>query len=173
FIAVGNYGSKYQVTSNQALSIASMVQGFLILLPIVMILFLIGRILDVREKKYMFRTFKYGIYIGSSIILWVLVYSFTSWIIGQIYFSELMNSLIIAIVIGVAVSVSATLLRIRAISTKKIKGKMVVNELGAMIGKIGGVDVRRGKMVINTSFGNPITYSIDRIVELSDKVVVK
>ncbi|MDE1852042.1 MAG: DUF373 family protein [Candidatus Micrarchaeota archaeon] len=173
FIAVGNYESRYHITANQALSVASMVQGFLILMPIVMVLFLIGRIIDVREKKYMFRTFKYGVYIGSSIILWVLVYSFTSWIIGQIYFSQLMNSLVLAIIIGVAVSVSATLLRIRAISIKKIKGKMVVNELGALIGKIGGVDVRHGKMVINTSFGNPITYSIDRIVELSDKVVVK
>lgn len=173
FIAVGSYESRYHVTSNQALSIASMVQGFLILMPIVMVLFLIGRIIDVREQKYVFRTFRYGVYIGSSIILWVLVYSFTSWIIGQIYFSQLMNSLVLAIVIGVAVSVSATLLRIRAIKVKKIKGLMVVNELGALIGKIGRIDARHGKMVINTSFGNPVTYSIDRIVELSDKVVVK
>ena len=57
--------------------------------------------------------------------------------------------------------------------SKRLKDKQVVNELGALIGRISKVDVRHGRILINTSFGNPITYGVDRITEiLPDKVVI-
>ncbi len=49
----------------------------------------------------------------------------------------------------------------------------MVNELGAMIGKVARLDLKHGRFIINTSFGNPVNYSMDRIVDISDKVVVK
>ena len=42
-----------------------------------------------------------------------------------------------------------------------------------MIGKIAGVDLKRGRMIINTGLGSPITYSVDKIIDLSDKVIIK
>jgi coenzyme F420-reducing hydrogenase beta subunit len=57
--------------------------------------------------------------------------------------------------------------------TKRLRGRLVVNELGASIGKVERIDINQGRFIINTNFGNPITYNIDRIVEVSDKVVIK
>jgi putative membrane protein len=173
FIAANNYTTKLMITGNQAVSIAYMVEGFLVVLPIILILYLIGRFIDVRDARYYFRTFKYAIFIGSAIILWTLLYSFTEWFMGQIYFSQLVDYIILAILIGVAVSGASRVMRRRLIRKKSLKGKIVVNDLGAMIGKIAGVDLKRGKMIINTGLGNPITYSVDKIIDLSDKVIIK
>ena len=173
FIAANNYTTKLMITGNQAVSIAYMVEGFLVVLPIILILYLIGRFIDVRDARYYFRTFKYAIFIGSAIILWTLLYSFTEWFMGQIYFSQLVDYIILAIFIGVAVSGASRVMRRRLIRKKNLKGKIVVNDLGAMIGKIAGVDLKRGRMIINTGLGSPITYSVDKIIDLSDKVIIK
>ncbi len=57
---------------------------------------------------------------GSSIILWVLLYSFFSWIVGQIYFSQFVDFALVAIVIGVGVSFAAGFLRTAALKTKRL-----------------------------------------------------
>ena len=172
-IGFGQYGAQIVLGANQSVAFTYGIEGFLILLPVTLILYLIGRIIDVRSTRYIFRSFRYGTYIGSSVILWVLLYSFVQWVIGQIYFSQFVNYTILAIAIGIVVSFIANSLRRRVLRTKRLKGKLVVNELGALIGKVSSIDVRHGRFVINTSFGNPINYSIDRIVEISDKVVIK
>ncbi len=143
------------------------------MLPVTLTLYLIGRIIDVRNTKYMFREFKYGTYIGSSLILWVLLYSLVAWMIGQIYFYQFMNYTIVAIAIGIIVSFASGFLRKKVLKSKRLRGRLVVNELGASIGKVDRIDIGKGRFIINTNFGNPITYNIDRIVEVSDKVVIK
>ncbi len=173
FIGIGSYTAQFKSSGNQLSSLAVATEGFLILVPFILLLYLIGRIIDVRSTRYMFRSFKYGIYIGSSIIFWVLLYAFVQWIVGQIYFSQFINLTILAIIIGIMVSVTASALRRHMLRRRQLKGKEVVNDLGALIGKVAGVDIRAGRFVVNTSLGNPITYSIDRIVEVSEKVVIK
>ncbi len=172
-ISFGNYNTTIKTTGIQSLAISQAIEGFLIVLPIFVILFLIGRIVDVRSTRHVFRTFRYGVYIGSAITLWVLLYSFTAWLIGQIYFSQLILFTIIAIAIGVSVSLLANFMKRRVLAAKNLKDKPVVNELGTTIGKIAKVDVKRGRILINTSFGNPITYGVDRITEVSDRVVIR
>ena len=81
-----------KITGVQPLAIANSIEGFLVVLPIILLLYLIGRIIDVRTSRHVFRTFKYGIYMGSPVILWVLLYSFTEWLNGQIYFAQLLNT---------------------------------------------------------------------------------
>ncbi len=173
FIGIGNYQEQLTLGNNQSMAIFYGIQGFLILLPLVFLLYLIGRLIDTRTSRHLFRGYKYMIYIGSSFIFWVLIYSFMSWLMGTIYFSQFINYSVIAIIIGVLVSMIAGFLKGRAIKGRRLKDKLVVNELGALIGKIGKVDQKHGRVIINTSFGNPVNYSIDRIVDITDKVVIK
>ena len=173
FIGYGSYLSAYQSSGSQINSYAYGIEGFLILMPVILILYLIGRIIDTRGSRYVFRNFKYGIYIGSSIIFWVLSLSFVAWIVGQIYFSQFINFTVLAIIIGIGISTVASLLRRRTLQQKKLKDKLVVNELGALIGKVAGLNIKSGRFIVNTSFGNPVSYSVDRIIDISDKVVIK
>ena len=173
FVGSSNYLSYMHSSSDQGVATAYAVEGFLLLLPIMLLLYLLGRILDTKSNKYLFRNFRYGTYIGSSVILWVLAYSFMSWILDQIYFSEFLLFTIAAIAIGVAVSMITGGLRKRVVKSKRLKGKLVVNEFGTLIGKVAGVDTKKGGLVVDTSFGNPVRYSVDRIVDISDKIVIK
>ncbi len=173
FIGASNYLAQLGITGNASFATAYAVEGFLLLLPFMLGLYLVGRMIDTKSNKYVFRNFRYGVYIGSSLIVWVLAYSFMAWLLGQIYFSQFLSFTIAAIVVGIAISVVANLLRVRVLRTKKLKNKIVVNELGTLIGKVAGVDTKKGGLIINTNFGNPVRYSVDRVVEISDKIVVK
>ncbi len=173
FIGMGSYQTEFSFSGNVTTSVIYGFQGFLILLPVVFLLYLLGRLIDTKTSRHLFRGFRYLVYIGSSFIFWVLLYAFLAWFIGQIYFSQLVEFALIAILIGVLISLLANYLKVRTIRTKRLKDKLVVNELGALIGKIAKIDAKRGRFVINTSFGNPVNYSIDRIVEITDKVVIK
>lgn len=173
FIGASNYLMQLNTTNNQSLATAYAVEGFLLLLPFMLILYIIGRMLDTRSNRYIFRSFRYGVYIGSSIIIWVLAYSFIAWLLGQIYFSQFILYTLAAIAIGISISTLANLLRTRVLKTKRLKNKLVVNELGTLIGKVAGIDTKKGGLIINTSFGNPVRYSVDRVVEISEKIVVK
>ncbi|MGC8479067.1 MAG: DUF373 family protein [Candidatus Micrarchaeia archaeon] len=173
FIGIGNYQEQLSINNNPGLALSYGVEGFLILIPIVLILYLIGRIIDTKTSRHIFRSYKYMIYMGSSLIFWVFLYSFMSWFIGQIYFSQLIDYSILAIFIGICISLMAGFLKKRTIKSKKLKDKLVVNELGALIGKISKVDQKHNRLIINTSFGNPVNYSIDRVVDITDKVVIR
>jgi len=172
-IAFGNYTTQVALGSDSITTAAYTVEGFLILFPVMLILYLLGRMFEAKNARYIFRNFKYGTYVASAIILWVLSYAFVAWVIGQIYFGQLLGYAGVAIIIGIAMSLTTHFLRIKAIRTKRMKDKVVVNELGAMIGKVSGIDIKRGALIINTSFGNPVRYSVDRIVDVSNKVVIK
>jgi putative membrane protein len=173
FVGTSNYASQLKLGAANYLALAYALEGFMLLLPLIFVFYIVGRILDTKSSRYMFRNFKYGIYVASSIIVWVLAYSFTAWFIGQIYFYQFLFYTAAAIVLGIVISVSAGALRVRALKTKRLKGKPVVNELGTLIGKVAAVDLRKAGLIINTSFGNPIRYSVDRIVEITDKIVIK
>ena len=54
----------------------------------------------------------------------------------------------------------------------KLKDKILLNELGAMIGKIIGTNAKANKIIVMTNFGSKISYSVDRIIEISPSNVI-
>jgi len=178
-IAYENAVSAYQVPvysngSNYLLVYAYVFEGFMLLLPISLMLYLIGRIMDVKGGKYLFRSFKYGSYIGSVIVFWITIYSLTAWVLGQIYFSQFLAYTLASLIIGIAVSSAILVMKRSALRRQRLRGKQVINELGALIGKAGGTDVRKGVIEVDTAFGNSISYSMDRIIEITGgKIVVR
>ncbi len=172
FISISSYVYELNQKANEAIAFAYAVEGFMLLLPAVLLFYLVGRIIDAKNRRYIFRNYKYGVYIGSSTIIWVLVYSFDAWIIGQIYFGEFILFTLLAIAIGISINEIMLWLKKRAIKRRNLANKTVINELGTLIGKVAKVDAKRGGITVETPFGNPITYSVDRIVEISDRIII-
>jgi putative membrane protein len=173
FVGVGSYAQELKVTSDSFLAISYGIEGFMLIIPIMLSLYIAGRFIDMRRTKYYFKSLKYGSYMGAAAVFWILTYSFIAWIIGQIYFSQLVDYIVIGVIIEAAIASSLNLIKRRELRKKRFKDKEVINELGALIGKVASVDVKNGRLVINTSFGNPIVYGIDRIVDVSDKVIIR
>ncbi len=165
------YGSK---TTNDPVSIASYaVEGFILILPISLALYVAGRIVDLESRKLRFRAIREGSYIGYGVMGIVLLYLTAAWFIGQIYLWELFLYSVITIVAGYGISLFSVHLRKSAIKRSRMKGKVVISDIGAYIGKIVRVLPGNGIIAIKTNYGTIINYDIDRITNIADRITVK
>jgi hypothetical protein len=161
------------VNHNVLTSVSEFAEGFLLLLPVSLMLYLLGRILDLESRRLRYRAISLGTYIGYSIVAIALLYLTASWLIGQIYFWQFLVLDAAAVVLGYGLSLFTTFLRIKAIKRARMKEKKVVNDLGAYIGRVTDVDSRRGLIFVKTDYGNVIKYEVDRISGVSERIMIR
>ncbi len=172
-VSAGSYSAALHTTTDQ-LSIASYtIEGFLFIFPISLVLYVIGRVIDLENRRLRYRAVKQGAYIGYGIIGILLLYLMAAWFIGQIYFWELLLLSVAAIMLGYGVSVFSFYLRKSAVRKTRMKGKQVVNDIGAYIGRVIKVHAIKGTITIKTDYGTLVTYDVDRISNISDRIVIK
>ncbi len=172
-IAYQNYFNNAKFNSNPITLISYAIEGFLLLFPIAIALYLIGRIIDLENKHLRYKAINNGIYIGYTIITIAILFLTVAWLIGQIFFWQYIVFDAIAIIIGYGISKLSSFLKQTAIKKSKIKGKYVLNDLGGYIGKITAFDSKRGIMLIKTDYNTIIKFDIDRIMSITDRVMVK
>jgi putative membrane protein len=172
-IGIGSYNQTLLTMPNQLEAIATGIESFLILFPVSLVLYLVGRIMDLEQRRLKYRAIKQGTYIGYTIIAVSLLYLTAAWIAGQLYFGQFLLYAIIALALGYVVSKLSSTLRIRAVKRSKIKNKHVINDIGAYIGKVVDVDSRSGIMFVKTDYGSVIRYEIDRITNIADRVIIR
>ena len=172
-LSYGDYAAGSALTSNSLTLAAYAIEGLIILLPVSLSLYLIGRMIDLQSSGMKYRAIKQSTYIGYTIIVLALVYITAAWIIGQIYFYQLLLYDIIAIIIGYALAKFGSALRRRAIRSAKMKGKKVISDIGAYIGMVTKVQASNGKLYVKTGYGNVISYDADRIVSISDRIIIR
>lgn len=174
-VGVGNYTNAQQLQlASDPLSLFSFgMEGFLLILPISTLLFLVGRITDLESKRQRYRAIAQGTYVGFGITAIVLLYLAAAWIIGQIYFWQFLLFSAFMLVVGYAISRASAWLRSSAVKRTKIKNKQVINDIGAHIGKVMEVDTKRGVMFVKTDYGSTLKFDIDRITNISDRVIIR
>lgn len=172
-IAYTAYTGALTTTNNGLVLAASAAEGFLTLFPVSLILYLVGRIVDLENKRMRYRAISQGTYVGYVIVAIALLYLTSSWVIGQIYFWQFLVLGIASMLVGYGISQFSIFLRRRALRRAKIKDKSVINDIGAYIGKITDVDTKRGLIFVKTDYGNVIKYEVDRITGVSDRVTIR
>ncbi len=172
-IGYAAYNTAIAVSSDPLILVSQAIEGFLTLFPVSLLLYLVGRIVDLENKRMRYRAISQGTYVGYGIVAIALLYLSASWIIGQIYFWEFLVLSIAALLAGFGLSLFSAFLRRRAIRHAKIKDKHVINDIGAYIGRITDVDSRRGLIFVKTDYGSVIKYDVDRITGVSDRVIIR
>jgi len=172
-VGYASYTAALAGTRDSLVLVSQAVEGFLTLFPIAIFLYLVGRIIDLENKRMRYRAISQGTYVGYTIVSLTLLYLTSSWIIGQIYFWQFLVFSMVALLIGYGISLFSAFLRRRAIKRAKIMDKKVINDIGAYIGKITEVDSRRGLIFVKTDYGSVIKYDIDRITGVSDRVIIR
>lgn len=172
-IGIGAYQNPAAAATNPLELIAFSSQSFLPLFTLSLILYLVGRLIDLEQRRLRYRAINQGIYVGYTIVVVSLIYLTASWIGGQLYFGQFLLYSAIAVVLGYVISRLSGSLRRRAIRRSKLKNKNVINDIGAYIGKVVEIDPRAGMMFVKTDYGSVIKYEIDRITNVSDRVIIR
>lgn len=172
-LGFASYSAAIPTTTDNLVLASQAIQGFLTLFPVSLILYLVGRIIDLENKRMRYRAISQGTYMGYAIVAVAMLYLTSSWIIGQIYFWQFLLLSIVTLLAGYAISLFSAFLRRRAIRRAKIKDKRVINDIGAYIGKITEVDSKRGLIFVKTDYGSVIKYDVDRITGVSDRVIIR
>lgn len=174
-VGYGTAVSAFQAKlTTDALSLgAYAIEGFLLLFPVSLILFWIGRIADFESRRMRYKAISLGIYVGFGILAIVLMYVAAAWLIGQIYFWELLIYSGLILAGGYGVSRAGMMFRARAVSRTKMKNKHVINDIGAYIGRVAEIDSKRGVIFVKTSYGTTLKFDIDRITSIADRVIIR
>ncbi|MCL4404514.1 MAG: DUF373 family protein [Candidatus Marsarchaeota archaeon] len=172
-LAYGGYSHALSITSNPLVQGSYTIESLLLLLPVSLLLYLVGRLIDLESRHYKYKAINQGTYMGYAMVSITLIYLVSAWFIGQIYFYQLLLFSIIAIMAGYAVSFVSSALKRRAVRRSKLKDKSVVNDIGAYIGKVTGIDSKKGFMMVKTDYGSTLRFDIDRITNVSDKVIIR
>ncbi|MEM3841413.1 MAG: DUF373 family protein, partial [Candidatus Micrarchaeaceae archaeon] len=172
-LSYGDYYTGESLTHNSLTLAAYAIEGFIILLPVSLSLYLIGRMIDLQSRGLRYRAIKQSTYIGYTIIVLALVYITAAWVIGQIYFSQMLLYDIIAIIVGYVLAKFGTALRKRAVRSARMKGKKVISEIGAYIGIVTKVQPSTGTLYVKTAYGSVLGYDVDRIVSVGDKIIIR
>ncbi len=172
-IAAGDYFSAQAITSNPLNLASYALEGFILIFPMSLVLYLAGRLIDLRSSRMRYRAIAQGVYIGYSIVALALIYFAASWFLGQIYFWQLLAFSVAAIAAGYGVSALSGLLKRRAMALSRMKDKHVINEIGAYIGKVENIDKKRGLIFVRTEYGNLLSYSVDRISTVTDRIMIR
>ncbi len=172
-VASANYTRFAPSENGYLVAYSAAAEGFMAIFLVCMVLYLVGRIIDLENRRLRYRAISQGVYIGYSIIALALLYLTASWFVGQIYFWQFLVFSAVAIVVGYMLSMFTTVLKRRAIRRAKMKDKRVMTDIGSYIGRVADVDPRRGIIFVKTNYGNVIRYEIDRITAVSDSIVIK
>ncbi|PIY59803.1 hypothetical protein COY95_05150, partial [Candidatus Woesearchaeota archaeon CG_4_10_14_0_8_um_filter_47_5] len=149
------------------------IRASLLLLPWAAILVLVGKVVDLLHEKKRYEIVKYGLYGVSMLILWMIFTVASDWVVAEAYFSDFLLTILVGVLLS---AISITLMRqIRAnvAGSMKLENKEVLNHIGVYVGKIIGVDKRRGVLVVQTVFGQRINISLENVSDIGEKVLVK
>lgn len=156
---------------------ASVLQAGLLIIPWAMLLMLAGKVFDARAEKRKFVIIRYGLY-GSAIILITMMLSIgIKWVLNlhepYVSFSDFLFTLLISIGAGYVVIETLKIIKEELLGEMKLEGKEVISETGTYIGKVMGLNIKDGYLVVQTPFEKKMNIVFDDIRGAAEKVVVK
>ncbi|VVB98327.1 Uncharacterised protein [uncultured archaeon] len=152
-------------------------KSVLLIMPWALLLILVGKALDARTEKRKFVITRYALY-GSAIVLTAMMLKIGSdWVLNleppYVSFSDFLLTIALSVVAGYVAIQAIRIIREEALGEMKLEGKEAIGESGTYIGKVVGVNMKEGFLVVQTPFERKMNITIDDITSVADKVVVK
>lgn len=173
-LAQGYEGYISQSAQENALkTVAYTVEKFLLLFPWAILLVIVGKMLDLVHERRKYELVKYGLYAISVLVLWLIFNMASKWILAEIYFYEFVFTIISAIVVVVLAVKIMDWMKLNIALKMRLENKEVLTELGAYIGRVVGIDGKRGRLIVQTALGQRLEMGLERVVSVEDKVIVR
>lgn len=141
------------------------------------LLIMAGKSVDALIEKKKFRIAKYMLYSAASGLMTFVILVGSSWIVnlGEPYvdFGAFLFAIALSLVLGYLSTSFVNWYRKEVLMEMKIEGKEAISEHGTYLGKIVGLDARRGKLIIQTIFDKRYSMPISAVSSVEENVVLK
>ncbi|MEW6036496.1 MAG: DUF373 family protein [Candidatus Micrarchaeota archaeon] len=141
------------------------------------LLILIGKSIDALMEKKKFKITKYMLYGAAAGLSTFVILVGSSWIVNlnepYVDFGTFLLAIGVSVVLGYFATSFVNWYRKEVLMEMKIEGKEAISEHGTYVGKVVGIDARRGKLIIQTIFDKRYAISMSAVSAVDDNVVLK
>jgi putative membrane protein len=142
-----------------------------------LLLIMIGKSIDALMEKKKFRITKYLLYSAAAGLSTMVILVGTNWIVNiyepYVDFGTFLLTIAASLVLGYLATSAVNWYRKEILMEMKIEGKEAISEHGTYLGKIVGIDARRGKLIIQTIFEKRYAIPISAVSSVDDNVVLR
>lgn len=156
---------------------AYVLKSGLLIVPWALLFILVGKALDARAEKRKFVITRYGLY-GSAIMLTTMMLKIGSdWVLNlkppYVSFADFLITILMSLAAGYVAIQAIRIIREEVLGEMKLEGKEAIGESGTYLGKIVGVNMKEGYVVVQTPFERKMNILLDDITSIAEKVVVR
>ena len=142
-----------------------------------LLLIMVGKSIDAVMEKRKYSLAKYMLYTAAAGIGAFVILVGSSWIanINEPYvdFGTFLFSIGISIILGYSATSLVNWYRKEILLEMKIEGKEAISDNGNYMGKIVGIDARKGKIIIQTIFDKRFVLPISAVDSVGESVILK
>ena len=142
-----------------------------------MLLIMVGKSIDAIMEKKKFKVTKYILYSAAAGLSTFVVLVGSSWIVNiyepYVDFGRFLFSIAVSLVAGYFVTSFVNWYRKEILAEMKIEGKEAISEQGTYLGKIVGLDAKRGKIILQNVFDKRYTMPLSAITSVDESVVLR
>jgi uncharacterized membrane protein len=142
-----------------------------------LLMIMAGKGMDAINDRKKYTATKYLLYSSAAVMATVVVMVGSMWIANMnepyVDFGTFLLTIAASVVFGYIATWSVNWYRKEILLEMKIEGKEAISEHGAYLGRIVGVDARKGRLVVQTIFEKKFTVPITAVSSVEDSVIVK
>ncbi|MBU0527047.1 MAG: DUF373 family protein [Candidatus Micrarchaeota archaeon] len=142
-----------------------------------LLLIMVGKSIDAIMEKKKFRITKYILYSAAAGLATFVMLVGSSWIVNisepYVDFGGFLFSIGISLVAGYFVTTFVNWYRKELLVNMKIEGKEAISEHGSYLGKIVGIDAKRGKIIIQTVFDKRYVMPLSAVNSIDENVILR
>jgi putative membrane protein len=157
--------------------IAYVIRSVVMILLIGVILLLSGKAMDALSEKKKYEITKYALYIVGFTLAMVVLKVGSDWVLNlfepYVNFSDFLLTLVLSICLAYVSTKIINGIRMDMLIRMKLEGKEAISENGTYLGKIVGVDGRKGKLVIQTMFEKKYSLPASAVTSIEDNVILR
>ncbi|HID72603.1 TPA: DUF373 family protein, partial [Candidatus Micrarchaeota archaeon] len=156
---------------------AYMIRNVVMVLLVALVLLLSGKAIDAISEKRKYEVTKYALYMVGFTLAMLVLRVGSDWVLNlfepYVYFSDFLLTLLLAIGMAYVSTKIINGIRTDMLVRMKLEGKEAISEHGTYLGKIVGVDGRRGKLVIQTMFEKKYTLPVSAVTSIEENVILR
>ncbi len=142
-----------------------------------LLLIMAGKAIDALMEKKRYRITKYMLYSAAAGLSTLVILVGSSWIANlnepYVDFGTFLATIGLCLILGYMATSIVNWYRKEVLTEMKIEGKEAISERGTYLGKVVGIDARRGKIIIQTIFEKRYSVPMSAVSSVEDNVILK